>query len=63
MLTQQIRISEMTNSGTLTITAEPGRLAELIGLQQELALRTNVQTEGDMIELPAAPEEGGPHPA
>lgn len=51
MLTQRLETNQPTNAGTLTITAAPGTLAELIGLAEELDLRMNIKTEGTIHQL------------
>jgi len=58
MLKQRLIGDQNTMDGTLTITCEPGSLAELMGLQEELKLRSNVTTEGSIIttvEIPGEP--------
>jgi hypothetical protein len=66
MLTQRLRTNQATQEGTLTIECQPGGLAELIGLADELALRASVTTEGAIHTLndPAgnAPEATPPPP-
>lgn len=51
MLTQQLKADLTDVSGVLIITASAGALAELQGLAQELALRENVQTDGEIHVL------------
>lgn len=48
MLTQQLTVRHEDNSGALTVTAAPGALAELIGLAEELNLRSNIETHGEI---------------
>jgi hypothetical protein len=58
MLKQRLIGDQNTMDGTLTITCELGSLAELMGLQEELKLRSNVTTEGSIIttvEIPGEP--------
>jgi hypothetical protein len=52
MLTQQITQRMQDNSGQLVIVAEPGNLAELVGLASELDLRMNITTNGPITQLP-----------
>jgi len=59
MIKQQMERNLQTQSGTLTITAEPGNLSELIALATELQYRSNVQTEGTIDRLPDAPPPVG----
>jgi len=54
MITQQITQDETNLSGTLTITAEPGYLAELQAVFIELSSRENVVTNGTVTILPPA---------
>lgn len=61
MLTQRLRTNQATQEGTLTIECQPGNLAELIGLAEELSLRMNVTTEG-AIHVLNDPAENGPPP-
>ena len=56
MITQRLVQDLNTNAGTLTITCEPGNLAELLGIYEELKLRMNVTTEGTITTNPA-PEQ------
>lgn len=51
MLTQRLETQQASNEGTLTITCPVGGLAELIGLAEELRLRSNVTTEGTIHHL------------
>jgi hypothetical protein len=58
MLTQRLVADQNTMDGTLTITCPLGGLAELMGLQEELKLRSNVITEGSIIttvDIPGDP--------
>jgi hypothetical protein len=55
MLTQRLVADQNTMDGTLTITCPPGSLAELMGLQEELKLRSNVTTEGSIITTADVP--------
>lgn len=60
MLTQRLTVDESTMAGTLTISAEPSALAELMGLAGELRLRMNITTEGTLhvnLPLPELPGE------
>lgn len=66
-ITQRFVGNEGTMAATLTITCESGSTnsyAELLSLQQELALRVNVYTEGSIItsppveDIPPPPPEG-----
>lgn len=54
MIVQKLVQDQNLNSGTLTITAEPGHLAELVGLHEELRLRVNVDTQGTVTTNPKA---------
>lgn len=56
MLTQRLVADEGTMTGTITITCEPGGLAELYGLHEELKLRANITTQGSIITTPPAEE-------
>lgn len=57
MMTQRLVADQGSNEGTLTITAAPGNLAELMGLHEELRLRMNITTEGSIITtVPPEPE-------
>ena len=52
MLIQRLVADQNTNMGHLVIETIPGdanSLAELTGLQEELKLRANIQTEGSII--------------
>lgn len=51
MLTQKLQTNEERNDGVITITCAPGGLAELLGLAEELALRSNVETAGQLHVL------------
>lgn len=65
MLTQRLVADEGPMTGTITITCEPGGLAELYGLHEELRLRANITTEGSIITTPPAqevPPDGGQAP-
>lgn len=42
-------------SGKITVVAEPGNLAEAIGLADELSLRMNIQRQAG-VAIPAEPE-------
>jgi len=60
MLTQRLIADQNTMDGTLTITCDPGNLAQLMDLQKELATRAEVTTEGSIIttvEVPPAPPD------
>jgi hypothetical protein len=57
MLTQRLVADQNTMDGTLTITCPPGGLVELMGLQEELKLRSNVTTEGPIITTVEIPTE------
>jgi hypothetical protein len=59
MLTQNLNADQRTNEGTITITCEPGNLAELLGLHEELKLRANFQTGGVSVRE-MLPEETPP---
>jgi len=48
MLTQQLTGDPADMSGLLTISAEPGALAELQGLAKELGLRPTIVTNGSV---------------
>lgn len=52
MISQKLEADQNLNSGKLVIVAEPGNLAELMGLHDELKLRMNVNTEGSVITAP-----------
>ena len=54
-LTQQLNQDLQRQSGTLTVTAAPGNLAELIALATELQHRPNVTTNGTITQLPPPP--------
>jgi hypothetical protein len=58
MLTQRLETQQANNTGTLTIKCPVGGLAELIGLAEELRLRSNVTTEGTIHHLD--PQEVNP---
>lgn len=64
MITQRFVGSQASWEATLTITTngmDPNSYAELLSLQEELKLRSNVQTEGSIITAPPAddpPPEG-----
>lgn len=47
------------DSAELRITADPQAVPELMGLADELALRSNVTTEGEIHILPPAPDPTG----
>ena len=49
MLTQRLVADEGPMTGTITITCDPGGLAELYGLHEELKLRANMTTQGSII--------------
>jgi hypothetical protein len=49
MLRQQLTGDLNTNTGTLVITADVGQLPELLGLAEELALRPNMRTDGNIL--------------
>jgi len=49
MLRQKLTADQNTNSGTITITAEAGNLAELLGLYEELGLRISIENESPEI--------------
>jgi hypothetical protein len=51
MLTQRLEADQATNSGKLTITCPVGGLAELMGLAEELRLRSTVITEGTIVQM------------
>jgi len=55
MLTQRLVQDMGSNSGTLTITAAAGNLADLASLAEELNLRMNIKTEGTITTNPPAP--------
>lgn len=55
MIIQQLTQNEVNMSGTLTVRAEPGNLAELNALALELQHRPNVRTDGTITELPPPP--------
>lgn len=58
MLTQRLVADQNTMDGTLTITCDPGNLAQLMDLQAELASRAEVTTEGSIIttvDVPPTP--------
>lgn len=55
MLTQQLTHDQRDMSGKLVITAAPGALAELAGLAQELDLRDNMRTQGEIHILSSEP--------
>jgi hypothetical protein len=60
MLTQRLRTNVATQEGMLTIECDPGNLAELIGLAEELSLRMSITTEGPIHTLnepPAPPDD------
>jgi hypothetical protein len=64
MLTQQMSADMTALSGTLSVTCPAGGLAELIGLAQELELRSNVTTNGTINyntppPAPTPPDGGG----
>ena len=56
MLRQQLTGDPAKLSGRLVITADPPALPELQSLAQELALRMNISTDGDIVIAPP-PEE------
>jgi hypothetical protein len=62
MLTQRLETTVPAQSGTLIITAEPGALAELEGLADELNLRSNIRTEGTIHHLNDPAGNGDPNP-
>lgn len=65
MITQRLVADHNGPAGTLTIRTNPAdanSLAELMALQEELALRANVQTQGSII-TPLRPENVPPPPA
>jgi hypothetical protein len=51
MLRQQLTQDLSDMSGRLVITAGPAALAELIGLADELNLRPNITTDGEIHHL------------
>lgn len=58
MLTQRLHVDQDAGQGQLVIDSNPedaNSLAELVSLQEELALRANVKTEGSIIKTPPAP--------
>lgn len=54
MITQVMSRNEVTMAGTLTITAEPGYLAELEAVFIELSARGNVVTNGTVTVIAEA---------
>lgn len=60
VLTQRV-IRKADGSSQLVIDAEPQALAELLGLADELNLRSTVTTEGP-IHILNDPMENGPNP-
>lgn len=56
MLTQQLTGNPSDMSGKLEIVAEPGALAELQGLAEELKLRSNITTNGTIQIVVSIPE-------
>ena len=65
MITQRFVGDQGKMTATLTVTCEPGSTnsyAELLSLQQELALRVNVSTEGSIITSPPVEDIPPPPP-
>lgn len=58
MITQRITYNA-DGSAELRITAEPQAMPEVQSLADELALRPNVTTEGEIHILPPAPDPTG----
>lgn len=54
MLTQRLTHRE-DGSAVLTIEAEPIAMPELLGLAEELNLRSTILTQGSIHQLPEAP--------
>jgi hypothetical protein len=59
MLTQRLVADQNTMDGTLTITCDPGNLAQLLDLQKELAFRAEVHTEASVITTVQIPVMDG----
>lgn len=58
MLTQRLVADQNTMDGTLTITCDPGNLAQLMDLHKELSTRSEVSTAEVIIttvEVPPIP--------
>lgn len=58
MITQRLHIGQDARQGSLVIETNPddaNSLPELISLQEELALRANVKTQGSIIKTPPVP--------
>lgn len=58
MIIQRLHVDQDAGQGKLVIETNPddaNSLPELISLQEELALRANVKTEGSIVKTPPAP--------
>lgn len=60
MLSQQLTADMTELSGRLVITAGPGALVELQGLAQELGIRQNITTNGNLHLNMPPPDEVPP---